>query len=552
MIGLIRFYSALALKKPTLKLSHELVGNFLQVIERDAGVPMKLLIDADQRQKNSSFSATLTVPLSSEIRSHFKISELTVSGIGKSHADAKRQAKINAVYELYSMLRDKVVGLPNTLINRINEIELAAGFNESVEEKSEASQFDDYEDALNFLTNFHSRIQMSVPVAASVQLNDRSGWKASLLGYLPKNTTLSGADECIRATVIADTQEASKKLVRIMYANKAYRLLASPESFLPKHLQSDQEKEAEDVKSKIATASISFDDEDTKTLRSFLDSYKEAFYAPLNEARQMMRSALHAFPTPSCFKGTEKFSSNCDALPKYSRNDLPIHAHFQQIMKSIDSNDITLTGSGKTTQLPQFIFSANKKESSFYPHMVMTQPRRIAAIAAASGIAHEMGQELGKNSSIGYAVRFETVKATNISQGSLNVCTSGVLLKRLQNDPNLSGITHIIIDEVHERDVTTDVLLLCLKQLLRNRRNSIKIVFMSATLVANKIADYFSFQGFSVGIPFDISGTNHPVKINYLEDIYQINKFPQFGKNMSRIAPQIEKESEEFIENELI
>ena len=117
--------------------------------------------------------------------------------------------------------------------------------------------------------------------------------------------------------------------------------------------------------------------------------------------------------------------------------------------------------------------------------MIMTEPRRIAAIAAATRIAQEMGQELGKNSSVGYAVRFETVRATHISQGSLNVCTSGVLLKRLQNDPNISGITHILIDEVHERDVTTDVLLLYLKQLLHNRRNSIKIVFMSATLVAS-------------------------------------------------------------------
>ena len=116
----------------------------------------------------------------------------------------------------------------------MNEIELVSGFDEVVEETNDESQFDVYD----------SRIQMSVPIVASVQLSNGNEWKSSLLGCLPKNTTLSGTDECIHAVALANKQEESKKMVRIKYANQMYRLLASPESFLPKHLQSDQEKEA--------------------------------------------------------------------------------------------------------------------------------------------------------------------------------------------------------------------------------------------------------------------------------------------------------------------
>ena len=84
MIGAIRFFSALAAKQSTPKLSHEIVGSFLQVIERNAGLPSKLSIGPDQKEKNRSFSATLRVPLPNEIRDHFSSNELTVFGTGKS------------------------------------------------------------------------------------------------------------------------------------------------------------------------------------------------------------------------------------------------------------------------------------------------------------------------------------------------------------------------------------------------------------------------------------------------------------------------------------
>ena len=556
MIRLARLFSLVAAKKSAPNLSHELVNNFLQAIEQNSGRPAKFIISTDQQSKNRNFNATLQLPLPNDLRNHFETDELAISGIGKSHADAKREAKINTVIELYETLKDKIAGLPPTLINRVNEIDLTFGVDALETNTSNESRFDNYEDALNFLTNLYSRMEMSVPVAVALQLPNHAGWKASLLGYLPKKFTISGIDECVRSVAIGDSQEASKKTARIGYANQIYPLLSSSESYLPKNLQNDSTKEAEERNSKLATALISLTEEEAKKIESFLDCYKEEFNNSPNEAKRIMRSALYAFPSPSCYAKPGKCKIVREELTEYPRKDLPIHEFYKQIIQSIDSNDVTLitgaTGSGKTTQLPQFIFTANEKNSMENPHIIMTQPRRIAAIAAATRIAQETGQELGRDCNIGYAVRFETVKPTHMRNGSLNVCTSGVLLKRLQADPNLSGITHVLIDEVHERDVTTDVLLLCLRQLLQNRRGSVKVVFMSATLVANKIAEYFSSKGYSVGIPFDISGTNFPVQVNYLDNISPLNKLPQFNKNVLRISPQLENDTNEFVQNELI
>ena len=117
-----------------------------------------------------------------------------------------------------------------------------------------------------------------------------------------------------------------------------------------------------------------------------------------------------------------------------------------------------------------------------------TQPRRIAATAVAQRIASERGETIG--SSVGYAIRLER-KTSN--QTKLLLCTTGILLRRLQQDPTLKGVSHVIVDEVHERSVDSDVLLTLLRNLLASgNRLDLRIVLMSASINGKFFSDYFA------------------------------------------------------------
>jgi HrpA-like RNA helicase len=210
-----------------------------------------------------------------------------------------------------------------------------------------------------------------------------------------------------------------------------------------------------------------------------------------------------------------------------SFTELPIKSHLKEILETIESNQITIisaaTGSGKTTQVPQYILELYK-QNSVKANIFVTQPRRIAAISIARRIASELNEPLGK--SVGYCVRFDSRLPTKyLSKGTISMVTSGILLKMLQADPLLSSATHLILDEVHERDVFTDTLLLIVKMRLLEKRPDLRIILMSATMSSEKMIDYF--KGFRMGKILNIAGTNFPIKPHYLEDIQQMIKGDQ-------------------------
>ena len=124
-----------------------------------------------------------------------------------------------------------------------------------------------------------------------------------------------------------------------------------------------------------------------------------------------------------------------------------------------------------------------------------------------------MTQQLSQvGQTIGYQIRLEAKRS---AQTKLLFCTTGVLLRRLQGDCLLKGVSHIFVDEIHERDINSDFLLIILKQLLPYRPN-LKVVLMSATLNAPMFADYFG------GCPcVSIPGRAHPVKALFLEDAFE-------------------------------
>lgn len=199
---------------------------------------------------------------------------------------------------------------------------------------------------------------------------------------------------------------------------------------------------------------------------------------------------------------------------RQQREALPVFSMRAELMRAIRSCPVVVvegeTGSGKTTQIPQYILE--EAAAADEPcSIVCTQPRRISAIGVADRVAEERGERTG--GLVGYSVRLEN-SSTEATQ--LLFVTTGILLRRLEEDPELTGTTHVIVDEVHERAEESDFLLLALRSLLR-RRQQLRVVLMSATLDTKLFSKYFD------GAPIiQVSGRTYPVKTLFLEDALRI------------------------------
>ena len=136
------------------------------------------------------------------------------------------------------------------------------------------------------------------------------------------------------------------------------------------------------------------------------------------------------------------------------------------------------------TQIPQFILDDPTVDPKTV-NILVAQPRRISAMSLAQRVAEERIEKLGET--VGYSVRLDHRFG---ERTRLLFCTTGVLLRRLTTDTELKGVTHIVLDEVHERDLESDFLLLILREALLER-NDLRVVIMSATLQVDLFSDYF-------------------------------------------------------------
>ncbi len=187
--------------------------------------------------------------------------------------------------------------------------------------------------------------------------------------------------------------------------------------------------------------------------------------------------------------------------------DLPISAHRAAILQTLLGTQVLIvagdTGSGKSTQLPQYCLESGRGLGAMVAH---TQPRRLAARALAARIAEEVGQPVGR--SVGFRVRF----ADQVSNATrLQLMTDGLLLAELASDPLLRRYDTIIVDEAHERTLNVDLLLGVLKRILPQRRD-LKLIVTSATLDVERISKFFDDAPIIA-----VSGRTHPIEVRYRE-----------------------------------
>ncbi|CAG8473691.1 6928_t:CDS:1 [Paraglomus occultum] len=241
-----------------------------------------------------------------------------------------------------------------------------------------------------------------------------------------------------------------------------------------------------------------------------------------------------------------------------TRDSLPIARYASTIVEAIEKNPVIVlvgaTGCGKTTQLPQIIFEESiRNGKGAYCNIIVTQPRRIAAISVAQRVAKERAERLGQ--SIGYTVRFESVPP--VPNGSILYCTTGVFLRKMHEDKDgkdtLEGVSHIVVDEVHERDMNCDFLLVILKRILFERRRDglppIKLILMSATIDTGIFADYFGEFCPDGKCPvIEVPGRTFPVQQYFLDDLIPMLKSRYQSAGLACFE---DKDTKKYVDREL-
>ncbi|GBG23781.1 ATP-dependent RNA helicase dhx8, partial [Hondaea fermentalgiana] len=233
------------------------------------------------------------------------------------------------------------------------------------------------------------------------------------------------------------------------------------------------------------------------------------------------------------------------------RKELPVFQFLDDVETKLRENRVIVvegeTGSGKTTQIPQFCVNAGfvsvSEKTGQRRVVACTQPRRVAAMSVARRVAEEMDVTLGQE--VGYTIRFEDVTC---EQTQLKYMTDGMLLREAMLDPTLDRYSVIILDEAHERTLSTDILMGLLKELMVKCEH-LRVVVMSATLDAEKFQTYFDNAPL-----LRIPGRTFPVELFYTPEperdyldaavraVVQIHRFEEPGDILVFLTGQQEIE----------
>ncbi|KDQ11408.1 hypothetical protein BOTBODRAFT_177247 [Botryobasidium botryosum FD-172 SS1] len=245
----------------------------------------------------------------------------------------------------------------------------------------------------------------------------------------------------------------------------------------------------------------------------------EVLAVPQTSFAQHLRDTKQTAPSPRRFVNVERSEDI-----QNTRLLLPIVTEEQPIMEAIMLNPVVIicgeTGSGKTTQVPQFLYEAGfGSPGSDNPGMIgITQPRRVAAMSMASRVAQELSLPASR---VSYQIRYD---ATTSPTTSIKFMTDGVLLRELATDFLLSRYSVIIVDEAHERSMNTDILIGVLSRVIKLREEMwkkkegdvkpLRLIIMSATLRVSDFAGNTTL--FPVPPPIiNVPGRQHPVTIHF-------------------------------------
>ncbi|KAM0248259.1 hypothetical protein ACHAQJ_009525 [Trichoderma viride] len=217
-----------------------------------------------------------------------------------------------------------------------------------------------------------------------------------------------------------------------------------------------------------------------------------------------------------------------------SRVQLPMWKFKDEVLNAVDNNQVIIicgeTGCGKSTQVPAFLLEhelSQGKPCKIY----CTEPRRISAISLARRVSEELGDEKGdlgtSRSLVGYSIRLES---NTSKETRLVYATTGIVMRMLEGSNDLHEVTHLVLDEVHERSIDSDFLLIVLKRLLK-RRTDLKVILMSATVDAERFSAYLG------GAPvLNVPGRTFPVLVRYLEDAVELTGYVPSSSESDRLV----------------
>lgn len=233
--------------------------------------------------------------------------------------------------------------------------------------------------------------------------------------------------------------------------------------------------------------------DDAQKINFIMDSRLDGDQKAMTKEQRMIQQQLQA-------------AQNKAASIQETRQSLPIYKFRNDLLTAIAEYQVLIivgeTGSGKTTQIPQYLHEGGYTKGGL--KVGCTQPRRVAAMSVAARVAEEMGVKVGNE--VGYAIRFEDATS---DKTILKYMTDGMLLREFLTEPDLGGYSALMIDEAHERTLHTDILFGLVKDIARFRPE-LKLLISSATMDAQKFAKYFDDAPI-----FNIPGRRYPVDIHY-------------------------------------
>lgn len=289
-----------------------------------------------------------------------------------------------------------------------------------------------------------------------------------------------------------------KRKEEALYKRYVDRDERGQERFVTEHEEWEMEQTAK-AKAQITRAEIVDEGEyeyvfdDAQKINFIMDSKLEGDRKPMSKEQRLLAEQIDA---------AEKKAATIEE----TRKSLPIYQFRDQLLQAVADHQIIIivgeTGSGKTTQIPQYLHEAGYTKDGL--KIGCTQPRRVAAMSVAARVAEEMGVKVGNE--VGYAIRFEDATS---EKTLLKYMTDGMLLRELLTEPDLSQYAALMIDEAHERTVPTDIACGLLKDIAKARPD-LKLLISSATIDAQKFQKYFDDAPI-----FNIPGRRYPVDIHY-------------------------------------